>query len=108
MGGAICTNVDLKNHYKRYCQVLSKVITTAKNLYYNNLISQADNKQKVTWTIINTLTNTKTTDNKDPPNINGNSSTSIANAFNSYFISMADNLIANKFSKTETTKTNDS
>ena len=54
------TNVDLKNHYKRYCQVLCKVITTAKNLYYNNLISQADNKQKVTWNIINTLTNTKT------------------------------------------------
>ena len=36
------------------------------------------------------------------------SSTSIANAFNSYFISMADNFISNKFSKTETTKTNDS
>ena len=28
-------NVDLKNHYKSYCQVLSKVITTAKNLYYS-------------------------------------------------------------------------
>ena len=73
------TNVDLKNHYNRYCQVLSKVITTAKNLYYNNLISQADNKQKVTWNIINTLTNKKTSSNNDPPNINSNSSTSIAN-----------------------------
>lgn len=53
------SNVDFKNHYKKYSQILAKVIATAKNLYYNNLISQADNKQKVTWNIINTLTNKK-------------------------------------------------
>jgi hypothetical protein len=99
--------VDLKNHYKRYCQVLSKVITTAKNLYYNNLILQADNKQKVTWNIINTITNKKTSYNNDPPNINGNSSTSIANAFNTYFISVADNLLNKKFLKTDTTNNDD-
>jgi hypothetical protein len=101
------TNVDLKNHYKRYCQVLSKVITTAKNLYYNNLILQADNKQKVTWNIINMLTNKKTSYNNDPPNINGNSPTSLANAFNTYFISVADNLLNEKFFKTDTTNNND-
>jgi len=101
------TNVDLKNHYKRYCQVLSKVITTAKNLYYNNLISQADNKQKVTWNIINTLTNKKTSSNNDPPNINGNSSTSIANTFNTYFISVADNLLTKKFFKADITNNDD-
>ena len=49
-------NVDSKNHYKTYCQVLSEVIKTSKNLYYNNLIAQADNKQKVTWNVINTRT----------------------------------------------------
>ena len=102
------TNVDSKNHYKTYCQVLSEVIKTAKNLYYNNLIAQADNKQNVTWNVINTLTNAKTTNNMDPPNINGNSFTSIANTFNTYFIPMADNLLANKFSRSDTTKTNDS
>lgn len=96
-------NVDLKNHYKSYCQVLSKVITTAKNLHYNNLISQADNKQKITWNIINTLTNKKTPKDNDPPNVNGNSSTSIANTFNTYFISVADNLLTKNFSKKDTT-----
>ena len=92
-------NVDLKNHYKWYCQVLSKLITTAKNLHYNNLISQAENKQKVTWNIINTLTNQKTSNDNDPPNVNGNSSTDIANAFNTYFISVADNLLTKIFLK---------
>ena len=96
-------NVDLKNHYKSYCQVLSKVITTAKNLHYNNLISQADNKQKITWNIIKTLTNKKTPKDNDPPNVNGNSSTSIANTFNTYFIPVADNLLTKNFSKKDTT-----
>jgi len=102
------TNADFKNHYKTYCQVLSKVIKTAKNLYYNNCIAQADNKQKVTWNVINTLTNAKTTNTKDPPNLNGNSFTSIANVFNTYFTSMADTLLTNKFPKLDTIKTNDS
>jgi len=96
--------VDSKNHYKTYFQVLSEVIKTAKNLYYNNLIAQADNKQKFTWNVINTLTNAKTTNNMDPPNIKGNSFTTIANTFNTYFISMADNLLANKFSTSDTKK----
>ena len=39
-------NPTLKNHYKRYCQTLSKVIDAAKRLRYNTLISQSDNKQK--------------------------------------------------------------
>jgi len=100
-------NVDLKNHYKSYCQVLSKVITTAKNIHYNNLISQADNKQKITWNIINTLTNKKTPKDNDPPNVNGNSSTSIANTFNTYFTSVADNLLTKNFSKKDTTNNDD-
>jgi hypothetical protein len=102
------TNVDSKNHYKTYCQVLSKVIKTAENLYYNKLVAQAHNKQQVTWNVINMLMNAKTTNNKDPPNINGNSYTSIANTFNTYFISMADKLLANKISKSDTTKISDS
>jgi len=46
-----CRNSDsptLKTHYKRYCQILSKVIIIAKRSYYNNLILNTDNKQKTT------------------------------------------------------------
>jgi hypothetical protein len=39
-------NPTLKEHYKRYCQILSKVITAAKRLHYNKLILRSDNKQK--------------------------------------------------------------
>ena len=99
-------NVDL-NHYKGYCQILSKVITTAKNLYYNKLISQADNKQKITWNIINTLTNKRTSNETNPTNVNDKSSTNIANAFNAYFISVADNLLTKNFSTTVITNNDD-
>jgi hypothetical protein len=100
-------NVDIKNHYKRYCYILSKVITTAKNLYYNKLISQADNKQKTTWNIINTLTNKRTSNDTDPNNINDETSTNTANAFNTYFISVADNLLTKNFSATDITNKDD-
>jgi hypothetical protein len=96
----------LKN-IKKYSQILSKVITTAKNLYYNKLISQGDNKHKVTWNIINTLTNKRTSNNPDPININGKFPTNIANAFNTCFISVADNLLAKNFSTANITNKDD-
>ena len=54
-------NPTLETHYKRYCQILSKVITIAKKINYSKLISQSDNKHKTTWNIINTITNNKKT-----------------------------------------------
>jgi hypothetical protein len=38
-------NPNLKKHYKRYCQILSEVITAAKSLHYSKRISQSDNKK---------------------------------------------------------------
>ena len=40
-----------KEYYKTYCQILSKVIMSAKKLYYNNLIMKSNNKPKTTWNI---------------------------------------------------------
>jgi hypothetical protein len=37
-----------KEYYKSYCQILSKVMTSAKKLYYYNLIMKCNNKPKTT------------------------------------------------------------
>jgi len=37
-------NPNLKKHYKKYCRILTRVITTAKRLHYSKLISQSDSK----------------------------------------------------------------
>ena len=42
--------------YKSYCLILSKVITDAKQFYYNHKISKSNNKIKTTWDIIKTET----------------------------------------------------
>jgi late competence protein required for DNA uptake (superfamily II DNA/RNA helicase) len=49
----------LKLYYKRYCIILMRVIKEAKNLYYQKLISNSENKIQLTWMIINkeTVTN---------------------------------------------------
>jgi len=105
------TNPNRKKHYKRYCQILSRVITAAKRLHYSRLISQSANKQKTTWNIIKTLTNNKKTSNITTPiNIDYESPTNligIANAFNTYFTSIADNLLTRNFSETDTTTNDD-
>jgi hypothetical protein len=90
-----------KDAVKYYLKSLQQLKT------HNNLISQADNKQKVTWNIINSLTNKKTSNDNDPTNVNGKSSTRIANAFNNHFISVADNLLTKNFSKTGITNNDD-
>jgi len=42
----------LKAHYKSYCLILSKVIKAVKQFFYNNKISNSNNKIKTTWDII--------------------------------------------------------
>ena len=105
-------NPNHKEHYKKYCRILSKVITAAKKLYYNKLILRSNNKQKTAWKIIKTLTNnTKNTGNKiSTMNINDTLSTNpigTANAFNTYFTSVAENLLTKNFSKRGSTNNND-
>ena len=41
-----------KVYYKKYCSVLSKVISNAKKLHYNKINLGARNKMKATWKII--------------------------------------------------------
>jgi hypothetical protein len=43
----------LKNYYFEYSKILSKIIRTAKKLYYNNKIIHVHNKIKATWKVIN-------------------------------------------------------
>lgn len=50
-------NPSLKEHFKKYCRILSKVIETSKKQYYNTLILNSKNRQNTTWKIIKTLTN---------------------------------------------------
>ena len=104
-------NPNLKKHYKKYCQILSKVIMAAKRLHYSKLISQSANKQKSMWNIIKTITNNKKTSNITTPiSSNDESPTNpsdLVNVFNTYFISVADNLLTKNFSEMGTTNNDD-
>lgn len=79
-------DTKIKEYYKEYSKILSKVIVEAKRSMYNNQVLNSDNKIKTTWNIIRTETNrikrVKTNENK-------NSSES----FNKYFLSVAEEII---------------
>jgi hypothetical protein len=47
---------NLKSYLKTYSKILSNVIRAAKNSYYNGLILNSNNKIKIPWTIIKTIT----------------------------------------------------
>ena len=100
-----------KEHYKRYCKTLTKVIITAKHLYYDELISKCNNKQKTSWNIIKTINNNNNNNinNGLSWNINGTLTTDpllTANAFNTYFMSIAENLLTKNFSRCDVTNSN--
>jgi hypothetical protein len=46
-------DLTLKLYYKKYCHILTKVIRSAKTLYYRNMILKSKNKMKTIWKIIN-------------------------------------------------------
>jgi hypothetical protein len=52
-------DAKLKAHYKKYCKILSSVITLATKMYYNNKLANSDNKPRTTWSIIKSITNNK-------------------------------------------------
>ena len=99
----VSNNHNLKTYYKKYCSVLTKVIRSAKKVRYNNIIAHSKNKMKSTWQIIHkemgktqpetsitkleTLTKTITNQKE------------IANTFNRYFTTIADNIRNNSNSK---------
>jgi hypothetical protein len=82
---------------------LSTVIVVAKKMYFDELTLKSTNKPKTIWNIIKSITNNgNTTNNIATMNINKNpvsNPLAIANAFNTYFSSVAGNLIKNSFEK---------
>jgi hypothetical protein len=45
-------NLNIKSYYLLYSKILREVIRKAKLMYYNNIISQSDNKSKTSWRIL--------------------------------------------------------
>ena len=86
----------LKLYYKRYCKVLSNIIMLAKKLYYNKIILNSKNKTATTWKIIyyekGKTTLCKNIVNLRIENANVTDQTTIANFFNSYFLSITDSI----------------
>jgi hypothetical protein len=83
----------------------------AKKLHYNKLLLKSNNKTKTAWNIVKTITNNKNTINTiSTMNINDKLSSNplpVANAFNSYFSPVAENLLIKNFSGKNTTNNND-
>ena len=51
-----CKNPKLKEHYKLYCKLLSKVVKEAKILQYRKQILTSYNKTRTTWNIVKSET----------------------------------------------------
>ena len=89
---------------------MTKVIITTKRLYYDKLISKSNNKEKPSWNIIKTITNNNNNINNGLPlNINGTLTTDpllTANAFNTYFILIAENLLTKNVFRCDATNSN--
>jgi len=100
----------LKTYYRNYCKTLSKVITSAKNMYYNNKLANSSNKPKTTWSIIKTITNNKKNCNNIlMMQIDGKVTThyqTIAENFNHYYVSVTDNINNNKSTTDNSNKIN--
>jgi hypothetical protein len=57
-------DTKLTLHYKQYCKILTKVILTAKKLYYDSKITKSDNKMKTIWEIVKKETGNKNCNHK--------------------------------------------
>jgi hypothetical protein len=83
----------------------------AKKMHFEKLISKSTDTSRSTWNIVKTVTNNRnTTSNIATMNINNTLTSnplSIANAFNSYFTTVAENLITKNFSGKSLTNNND-
>ena len=102
----------LKNHYKIYCKILSKLIILPKHLQYSKQISNSNNKPKTLWNSINSetgkcrrkeqisLLHTRDSIIRDPP--------TVANNFNDYFLTVVDNLLNTTLKSNRTQIGNDS
>jgi UV DNA damage repair endonuclease len=85
----------LKNYYLKYSKILSKIIRTAKKLYYNNKIKHAHNRTKATWKVIKEdmgVNNGKKNDLDKRINCENYSLKVNAENFNDHFINIANNI----------------
>ena len=84
----------------------------AKKLYYNRRLLNSNNKSETTWNIVKTIINNKNINNNiSTVNIKDKLSTNplaIANAFNTCFLSDAENLLIKNLSGKNTVNNNDS
>ena len=76
-------------------QILSSVILTAQKMHFNRRLLKSTNRQKTTCNIVKNITNKGNSTNNIQSMIINNTVSSntftIANAFNSYFISVTKN-----------------
>jgi hypothetical protein len=63
---------------------------SAKKLYYNKLLLNSNNKPKTTWNMVKTVTNNNISTINIKDKLSSNP-LAIANAFNTYFSSVAEN-----------------
>ena len=87
-------NLELRNYYKKYCNILSGVIKEAKRLKYDSKIKKSNNKNKTIWDIVKFETNRGShNDRICTLKVNGKrirENHVIAETFNKYFLSVAE------------------
>jgi hypothetical protein len=96
----LLNNVVLKQYYKKYCNILVKVIREAKRITFSTRISKSHNKTKTTWNIIN-----EQLGKQHSPNIiqqltvegtHYTNQQSIVEEFNKFFSTIVDIISSNK------------
>jgi len=98
------------NYYKKYTKILSDVVKMAKFKYYNQLLQNSNNKSKIAWNIINSVTNKKIV-NHDISSIEiyGKICTgyqNLASVFNKYFTSLPDTTSVSNLVNTSSSQAN--
>ena len=92
-------NIQLRNYYKKYWNVLKRVINEAKKQYFHNQIAASSNKVKAAWKIIkNSSGNSQPHDTITKIDCEDkllNNLKDIANAFNKFYTQRVTNSIIN-------------
>lgn len=88
----------IKEYYARYCSILRTVISKAKEMYYNEMLTDSTNKSQVSWKIINNEIGHVTKRKFVPLELKYGEQNICTNKaaefFNTYFINSVDNLIS--------------
>jgi hypothetical protein len=86
----------VRNHYKKYCNTLTKVINQAKKQFYHKQLAASSNKTRTAWQIVKDNTYNHYHDDTIPKiktnNVLLDNPEEIANAFNNYYINITTQL----------------